>query len=103
MDSAAPRQPRAWISMIRFRSRTGTGRTEGHGSHRPPAETADRLRSSATDLQPETRGFSPIWHRGRMLTDVDLPAPGLLWPRWVTLAASLTGIGWPDVWFVDEQ
>jgi hypothetical protein len=38
-----------------------------------------------------------------MLTDVDLPAPGLLWPRWVALAASLTGIGWPDVWRVDEQ
>jgi hypothetical protein len=38
-----------------------------------------------------------------MLTDVDLPAPGLLWPRWVTLAASLTGIGWSDVWYVDDQ
>jgi hypothetical protein len=38
-----------------------------------------------------------------MLTDVDLPAPGLLWPRWVTLAASLTGIGWSDVWYVDDH
>jgi hypothetical protein len=38
-----------------------------------------------------------------MLTDVDLPAPGLLWTRWVTLAATLTGIGYPDVWFVDER
>nr|WP_296066064.1 hypothetical protein [uncultured Actinoplanes sp.] len=38
-----------------------------------------------------------------MLTDVDLPAPGLLWPRWVTLAASLTAIGWSDVWYVDER
>ncbi|NMO53304.1 hypothetical protein HH310_19160 [Actinoplanes sp. TBRC 11911] len=38
-----------------------------------------------------------------MLTDVDLPAPGLLWPRWVTLAASLTGIGWSDVWYVDDE
>lgn len=37
-----------------------------------------------------------------MLTDVDLPAPGLLWTRWSTLAASLTGIGYPDVWFVDD-
>jgi hypothetical protein len=38
-----------------------------------------------------------------MLTDVDLPAPGLLWTRWATLAASLTGIGYADVWFVDER
>jgi hypothetical protein len=38
-----------------------------------------------------------------MLTDVDLPAPGLLWTRWATLAASLTGIGYPDVWFVDDR
>jgi hypothetical protein len=38
-----------------------------------------------------------------MLTDVDLPAPGLLWPRWVTLAASLAGIGWSDVWYVDDE
>ena len=38
-----------------------------------------------------------------MLTDVDLPAPGLLWTRWAALAASLTGIGYPDVWFVDDR
>ena len=38
-----------------------------------------------------------------MLTDVDLPAPGLLWTRWATLAATLTGIGYADVWFVDER
>lgn len=38
-----------------------------------------------------------------MLTDVDLPAPGLLWTRWATLAAALTGIGYADVWFVDEH
>ncbi|MEU8813707.1 hypothetical protein [Actinoplanes sp. NPDC048796] len=38
-----------------------------------------------------------------MLTDVDLPAPGLLWTRWATLAAGLTGIGYDDVWFVDGR
>ena len=38
-----------------------------------------------------------------MLTDVDLPTPGLLWTRWATLAAALTGIGYADVWFVDER
>jgi hypothetical protein len=38
-----------------------------------------------------------------MLTDVDLPAPGLLWTRWATLAAALTGIGYPDVWYVDDR
>ncbi|MFI5888527.1 hypothetical protein ACIA5D_00220 [Actinoplanes sp. NPDC051513] len=38
-----------------------------------------------------------------MLTDVDLPAPGLLWTRWATLAASLAGIGFADVWYVDER
>ncbi|WP_433296372.1 hypothetical protein ACQP2F_38225 [Actinoplanes sp. CA-030573] len=38
-----------------------------------------------------------------MLTDVDLPAPGLLWTRWATLAATLTGIGYADVWFVDDR
>jgi hypothetical protein len=38
-----------------------------------------------------------------MLTDVDLPAPGLLWTRWATIAAALTGIGFADVWFVDDR
>jgi hypothetical protein len=38
-----------------------------------------------------------------MLTDVDLPAPGLLWTRWTVLAAALTGIGFADVWFVDAR
>jgi hypothetical protein len=38
-----------------------------------------------------------------MLSDVDLPAPGLLWTRWATLAAALTGIGYADVWFVDDR
>ncbi|GAA0552129.1 hypothetical protein GCM10010172_38190 [Paractinoplanes ferrugineus] len=38
-----------------------------------------------------------------MLTDVDLPAPGLLWTRWATIAAALTGIGYADVWFVDDR
>lgn len=38
-----------------------------------------------------------------MLTDVDLPAPGLLWSRWATLSAALTGIGFADVWYVDDQ
>ena len=38
-----------------------------------------------------------------MLTDVDLPAPGLLWTRWATISAALTGIGYADVWFVDER
>jgi hypothetical protein len=38
-----------------------------------------------------------------MLTDVDLPAPGLLWPRWATISAALTGIGYADVWFVDDH
>jgi hypothetical protein len=38
-----------------------------------------------------------------MLTDVDLPAPGLLWTRWTVLAAALTGIGFADVWSVDAR
>ncbi len=38
-----------------------------------------------------------------MLTDVDLPAPGLLWTRWATLSAAMTGIGYADVWFVDHR
>ncbi|MGX6608230.1 hypothetical protein ACWKSP_39840 [Micromonosporaceae bacterium Da 78-11] len=38
-----------------------------------------------------------------MLIDVDLPAPGLLWTRWVALSAALSGIGVPDVWFVDDR
>jgi hypothetical protein len=37
-----------------------------------------------------------------MLTDVDLPAPGLLWTRWATISAALTGIGFADVWFIDD-
>jgi hypothetical protein len=38
-----------------------------------------------------------------MLTDVDLPAPGLLWTRWAVISAALTGIGYADVWFVDDK
>jgi hypothetical protein len=38
-----------------------------------------------------------------MLTDVDLPAPGLLWTRWATLSATMTGIGFADVWYVDDS
>ena len=38
-----------------------------------------------------------------MRTDVDLPAPGLLWTRWAAISAALTGIGFPDVWFIDDR
>ncbi len=38
-----------------------------------------------------------------MLIDVDLPAPGLLWTRWATLSAALTGLGFADVWYVDDH
>ncbi|WP_328460994.1 hypothetical protein OHA21_31350 [Actinoplanes sp. NBC_00393] len=38
-----------------------------------------------------------------MLTDVDLPAPGLLWTRWATLSVTLTGIGRAGTWSIDER
>ncbi|MEU4428804.1 hypothetical protein AB0F81_50040, partial [Actinoplanes sp. NPDC024001] len=38
-----------------------------------------------------------------MLTDVDLPAPGLLWTRWATLSATLTGIGHAGLWSIDDH
>ncbi|GAA4591163.1 hypothetical protein BJY16_000180 [Actinoplanes octamycinicus] len=38
-----------------------------------------------------------------MLTDVDLPAPGLLWTRWATLSATMTGIDRGERWSVDER
>ncbi|MBB2942481.1 hypothetical protein FB565_002194 [Actinoplanes lutulentus] len=38
-----------------------------------------------------------------MLTDVDLPAPGLLWTRWATLGAALTAIGHATVWSIDDR
>ncbi|BBH64087.1 hypothetical protein ACTI_07720 [Actinoplanes sp. OR16] len=38
-----------------------------------------------------------------MLTDVDLPAPGLLWTRWATLGAALTGLGHAGVWSIDDR
>ncbi|MEU4556895.1 hypothetical protein AB0F72_00765 [Actinoplanes sp. NPDC023936] len=38
-----------------------------------------------------------------MLTDVDLPAPGLLWTRWATLGAALTAIGRATVWPIDDR
>ncbi|BCJ42164.1 hypothetical protein GCM10010168_64580 [Actinoplanes ianthinogenes] len=38
-----------------------------------------------------------------MLTDVDLPAPGLLWTRWATLSAAMTGIDRGEQWSVDER
>ncbi|GAA4970455.1 hypothetical protein [Actinoplanes utahensis] len=37
-----------------------------------------------------------------MLTDVDLPAPGLLWTRWATLSTTHTAIGRPGTWTIDE-
>ncbi len=37
-----------------------------------------------------------------MIIDVELPAPGPLWTRWVTLAAALNAIGFDDVWSVDD-
>ena len=38
-----------------------------------------------------------------MLTDVDLPAPGLLWTRWAVLGAALTGIGRTGLWSIDGR
>ncbi len=38
-----------------------------------------------------------------MLTDVELPAPGLLWARWATLSATLTGTGRPSAWSIDDR
>ncbi|MEU4621367.1 hypothetical protein AB0G04_15530 [Actinoplanes sp. NPDC023801] len=37
-----------------------------------------------------------------MLTDVDLPAPGLLWTRWATLSATYTAMGRLG-WSIDER
>jgi hypothetical protein len=37
-----------------------------------------------------------------VLIIVDLPAPGVLWTRWATLAAALSAIGFEDVWSVDD-
>jgi len=38
-----------------------------------------------------------------VIITVDLPAPGLLWTRWATLAAALTAIDFDDVWSVDDR
>ncbi len=38
-----------------------------------------------------------------MLTDVDLPAPGLLWTRWAVLSAAMTGIDRGEPWSIDER
>ncbi|MEV0900230.1 hypothetical protein [Actinoplanes sp. NPDC049802] len=37
-----------------------------------------------------------------MLTDVDLPAPGLLWTRWATLSATHAAIGRNESWTIDR-
>jgi hypothetical protein len=37
-----------------------------------------------------------------VIVAVELPAPGLLWTRWATLAAALSAIGYDDVWSVDD-
>jgi hypothetical protein len=37
-----------------------------------------------------------------MLTDVDLPAPGLLWTRWATVSATYTAIGRTG-WSIDDR
>ncbi|AEV87884.1 hypothetical protein ACWT_6873 [Actinoplanes sp. SE50] len=38
-----------------------------------------------------------------MLTDVDLPAPGLLWTRWAALSAVTTGTDRGTLWSVDPS
>jgi hypothetical protein len=38
-----------------------------------------------------------------MLTDVDLPAPGLLWTRWATLSATCAAVGRVGMWSIDAQ
>ncbi|MBW6436129.1 hypothetical protein KZ829_20535 [Actinoplanes hulinensis] len=38
-----------------------------------------------------------------MLTDVDLPAPGLLWTRWATLSATCAAIGQAGPWTIDGR
>ncbi|MDI6103182.1 hypothetical protein QLQ12_31700 [Actinoplanes sp. NEAU-A12] len=38
-----------------------------------------------------------------MLTDVDLPAPGLLWTRWVTLSATCAAVGRTGMWSIDGR
>ena len=37
-----------------------------------------------------------------MLTDVDLPAPGLLWTRWAAVSATYTALGRAGTWTVDD-
>ncbi|WP_092554189.1 hypothetical protein [Actinoplanes derwentensis] len=37
-----------------------------------------------------------------MLSNVDLPAPGLLWTRWATLSATYAALGRPGTWSIDE-
>ncbi len=38
-----------------------------------------------------------------MLTDVDLPAPGLLWTRWATLSATHAALGRTGAWSIDDH
>lgn len=38
-----------------------------------------------------------------MLTDVDLPAPGLLWTRWATLSATCAAVGRAGLWSIDDR
>ncbi|MFC4068164.1 hypothetical protein [Actinoplanes subglobosus] len=38
-----------------------------------------------------------------MLTDVDLPAPGLLWTRWATLSATHVALGRTGLWSIDDH
>ncbi|WP_430783677.1 hypothetical protein [Actinoplanes sp. G11-F43] len=37
-----------------------------------------------------------------MLSNVDLPAPGLLWTRWATLSATHAALGRSGTWSIDE-
>jgi hypothetical protein len=38
-----------------------------------------------------------------VLTDVDLPTPGLLWTRWATLSATHVALGRTGIWSVDDH
>jgi hypothetical protein len=40
---------------------------------------------------------------GCVIKAVDLADPGMLWARWVALSAALTGVGFDDVWVIDDR
>lgn len=61
-------------------------------------EVFDRRSSAESSIR------NPAFGRvDRVLTVADLPVPETLWARWTALSAAMAGVGYADVWLIDDS